>query len=57
MEDNIDEIVVEGLTPEDFSLLQEVIEKMPITIDSGRYDEIYKLYKKISEIVTFLSAD
>lgn len=57
MEDNIDEIVVEGLTPEDFSLLQEVIEKMPITIGSGRYDEIYKLHKKISEIVTFLSAD
>lgn len=57
MENNISEVIVEGLTPEDFSLLLNLVEVIPITIRDNRYEEVLRIRNKIKEIVTFLRTD
>jgi hypothetical protein len=57
MENNINEVVVEGLTPEDFSLLLDLVENAPITIRDSKYEEVLRVRNKIKEIVTFLRID
>lgn len=51
----MDELIVEGITPEDLLLLKRIIETYPVSIKSEvSFDEIYGIYNKISDIVSCL---
>ena len=54
----MDELVVNGVTPEDFKILQKLIESYPFTISSDLgYAEVFPLYNKINQIVEALQSD
>jgi hypothetical protein len=57
-QDNINEVIVEGLTPEDFILISEIIEKYPLNIvNFNEINNINSLYQKISQIISYISED
>ena len=54
----MDELVVNGVTPEDFKILQKLIESYPFTLSSDLgYAEVFPLYNKINQIVEALQSD
>ena len=51
----MEELLVEGLTPEDFKLLRDIIKTYKASMcDSIPFIEIVNLYSKINEIVDCL---
>lgn len=54
-QDNMDELVVEGLTPEDFKLVQAILKSYKVSLcDTISFEDVNNLYSKISEIVNYL---
>jgi hypothetical protein len=52
----MNELIVEGLTPEDFRLLQKIISTYNISVASDiKWDELIKLLTKIEQINNALS--
>lgn len=53
--DNIREVVIEGLTEEDFYLLQKILATHKVSIeDEISYHDIVDLHDKICDILTHL---
>lgn len=51
----MEELVVEGLTPEDFRTLRDVLKTYRVSLcDSISFEDIINLYNKINEIVVCL---
>jgi hypothetical protein len=51
----MEELIVEGLTPQDFNLLREILRTHRVSIDSAiSFNDIINLYSKITEIVNCL---
>ena len=54
----MNELVVEGLTPEDFLLLKEIITTFNISLSSDiEFAELSKLASKVEQIVEALSPE
>jgi len=53
-QEEVNEVVVEGLTPEDFILMSQIIEKYPMTVTYNNHSDVRSLYLKINEIVSYL---
>ncbi len=52
----MNELIVEGLTPEDFVLLQKIISTYNVSVSSDiRWEELIKLLTKIEQINNALS--
>lgn len=52
----MDELLVEGLTPEDFNLMLNIIKSYKISIgDDIAYTDLINLHNKIKEIVDCLN--
>lgn len=51
----MEELIVEGLTPEDFKLLKEILSEYKVSINSTTsFVDVLNLYTKVSEIVSCL---
>ncbi len=51
----MEELVVEGLTPEDFKTLRDILKTYRTSLrDSISFEDIINLYNKINEIVVCL---
>ena len=51
----MEELIVEGLSTEDFILLEKLIRTYPTTLDSDiSYQNITSLYSKIKQITDYL---
>ena len=51
----MEELIVEGLTPEDFRLLRDMLKEYRVSLnDSISFVDIINLYNKINEIVDCL---
>jgi hypothetical protein len=51
----MEELIVEGITPEDLSLIKKVLEAYTVSIVSEiSYDDILAVYNKIKDIVDCL---
>jgi hypothetical protein len=51
----MEELIVEGITPEDLSLIKKVLETYTISIVSEiSFDDISNIYNKITDIVRCL---
>lgn len=51
----MDELIIEGITPEDLILLKKILETYTVTIKSEiSFDEVSNIYSKISDIVSCL---
>jgi hypothetical protein len=51
----MEELLVEGLTPEDFKILRDILKTYKVSLsDSISFDDIINLYSKINEIVDCL---
>lgn len=54
----MNELVVEGLTPEDFLLLKEIITTFNVSLSSDiEFAELAKLASKVEQIVKALSSE
>ena len=51
----MDELIIEGITPEDLILLKKILETYTVTIKSEiSFDVVSNIYSKISDIVSCL---
>jgi hypothetical protein len=51
----MEELIVEGLTPQDFNILKEILKTYKVSLnDTIAFDDIVNLYYKITEIVNCL---
>lgn len=51
----MEELIVEGLAPRDFFLLEEIIKTYPVTLESKiNHETLANLYSKIKQITNYL---
>ncbi|MGA1049065.1 MAG: hypothetical protein ACO3UU_13740 [Minisyncoccia bacterium] len=54
----MEELIVEGLTPQDFKLLVDILKSYKVSLnDNISYIDVLNLYKKLSEIVNCLAEE
>lgn len=47
----MDEVIVEGLEPKDFDILEKILKTYPLTLESEvTYNELYSVYHKIKQV-------
>ena len=53
--DNMDEIIIEGLSQENFIILEKILKSYKVSIDSDiSFDDVVDVYNKVKEIVVYL---
>lgn len=51
----MEEIIVDALTPEDFVLLEKILKRFTISIDSDiSYQEVVDLHSKVTDIINII---
>jgi len=57
MYNDIKEVIVEGLTVEDFNIILQLIESYPITIVDPKLQHIQLLHQKIQHLVDYVNKE
>jgi hypothetical protein len=57
MYNDIKEVIVEGLTVEDFNIILQLIESYPITIVDPKLQHIQSLHQKIQHLVDYVNKE
>jgi hypothetical protein len=57
MHNDIKEVIVEGLTVEDFNIILQLIESYPITIVDPKLQHIQSLHQKIQHLVDYVNKE
>ena len=54
----MEELVVEGLTPEDFIFLEKILKSYPITLESEiNHGTLTNLHNKVKQITNYLNKE
>ena len=54
----MEELIVDGITPEDFDTLKLILETYPVSINGDiTYEKVFTLHSKVSQIVEALRSE